>query len=183
MAQFSISNSSGETGYTGSAITTTFKSQVLVVNSSNATYNLSVYGAPTVARRFKMYDLLLGTNGTPADNYMTYDVARVSYISSTATPTTTVSSISSAFMLDQADPGFALLAVVNSTSETGNTFVAEPWFCAINQRASYRWVCAPGSEIVSPANIQATSPNGLDLRALSGAYTGTVTMNGWFWEL
>jgi hypothetical protein len=45
----------------------------------------------------------------------------------------------------------------------------------VNQRASYRWVAAPGSEIVYPANTSATGNNALSLQARSAAYTGTVT--------
>ena len=41
----------------------------------------------------------------------------------------------------------------------------------MNQRASYRWVAAPGSELVYPA----LANNGFVLRAKSGGYTSTFT--------
>ena len=187
MANFSIANSSVNlSNALAQAITTTYKSQVIVCGSTNATYNLGPFGAPTVGRRVKLYDMLLGTDGTPADNVMQFDVARVSYISSVAAPTCTGSSIAGNFSLDPADTnGFQALAVVNSTSETGNTFLAEPWYVGINQRASYRWIAAPGSEIVMAANLQATTAfpgNGLAIRALSPAYTGLIGLTGFFNE-
>jgi hypothetical protein len=48
----------------------------------------------------------------------------------------------------------------------------------VNSRASYRWVAAPGGELVVPA----TDVTGLGLRAKSAAYTGTgqqATVHYW----
>ncbi len=75
--------------------------------------------------------------------------------------------------LDGADSLSALAVVTNSSIETGFTYTATnyPWYVGVNQRASYRWVAAPGSEIVSPA----TSSAGVGLRVRSPAYTGGST--------
>ena len=49
---------------------------------------VNVYAGSTV-RRGKIYDILVGTNGTPADNYMEWDVSRFSVtISISATAVT-----------------------------------------------------------------------------------------------
>ncbi len=41
----------------------------------------------------------------------------------------------------------------------------------LSERASYRWVSAPGGELVFPA----TNLNGYTFRVRSAAYTGTAT--------
>jgi hypothetical protein len=50
------------------------------------------------------------------------------------------------------------------------------WYVGVNQRASYRWVAAPGSELVWPAASTAAAGNynGLALGA-RGSYANTVT--------
>lgn len=140
----------------------------------------------TVLRRGKLYDLLVGTNGTPADNYMEYDVRRIT-IGSTVAPQLAggVSSLSSNFSLDLADNTGAATQIFINSSVSGmanTTFNTQVWYVGVNQRASYRWVAAPGSEIVWPANASGTGNNGISGNARSAAYTGTVTMNWLFQE-
>jgi hypothetical protein len=130
-----------------------------------ATYVGAILGLTQLAatpRRIKIYDILIGTNGTPADNFLEFDIGRV-----TAASTTTVLASNS---LDPADAVALTVASVNSSAfgaQAGN----EVWYVGINQRASYRWVAAPGSELVAAA----ASSVGFQLRARSAAYTGTVT--------
>lgn len=127
-------------------------------------------GAPTSAmRRGKLYDILVGTNGAPADNFMEFQIARVTTVS-TAAATGTLVSTGTNLNLDQADAERTSIVTIQSTA-MGTVSAGVPWYIGMNQRASYRWVCAPGSEIVWPA----TASNGLSLMARSGAYTGTVT--------
>lgn len=155
MANFAISNSTlGGVG-TQQAMTTTYKTLVCVYASTTGTTSL--------VRRGKIYDILVGTNGTPADNAMEFAVSRMTAPSTSA--------IISAQPLDMADAVMASGCVANSTTEGTFTSSAELWYAGINQRASYRWVAAPGSEMVYPA----TSSAGLALRARSPAYTGTAT--------
>ncbi len=150
MANYAISN-----GSSGQATTTTYRT-LLMVWASSGTQAL---------RRGKVYDLLIGTNGTPADNYMQWDVSRT-----TTTPTTgTATAINP---LDTSDASAAALAQINlGTTEATITSSSSLLNVGINQRASYRWVAAPGSELVFPA----TAANGLAVRTLSGGYTGTAT--------
>ncbi len=118
----------------------------------------------TTPRRGKWYDILVGTNGTPADTYVVYDVSRI-----TSSPAG-VPPYSSAVPapLDPADAAASAICYSNATSSTGEPTITSLFNVGVNQRASYRWVAAPGSELVYPA----TSLNGLTLRA---AGTATVT--------
>ena len=173
MANFAVSNSTGTGGgLAAQAITTTYKTLVITAASTTAT------GTNTGLRRGKMYDVLIGTAGTPADNVMQFDIVRATYASSTAITTGGVlmlSSLSSNFVLDAADGAPTAVISINSSVETYLTTATELWDVGINQRASYRWVAAPGSELVYPAASSGAGPNALAVRALSPAYTGTAT--------
>lgn len=181
MANFGVTNSSlGMGGGNAQQATTgTYKSMILLGASTQPT---SVLGAGMM-RRGKIYDMLVGTNVTPADAYMEYDLARIT-LSTTATGITgtMLSSLSSTYALDIADNnGFVTAFSINSTGEVGVVQVSELWYVGVNQRASYRWVAAPGSEFVWPAASSATGSNGFALRARSGG-TPTVTANILFQE-
>lgn len=155
MANYAVTNSTlGGTG-TQQSMTTTYKTLV-------ATY-ASTTGTTSLVRRGKVYDILIGTNGTPADNAMEFDIARLTAPSTSA--------FASANPLDPADAAAASGSIANSTTEGTYTSSGQVWYVGINQRASYRWVAAPGSELLWPA----TSSAGLGLRARSPAYTGTAT--------
>jgi hypothetical protein len=116
---------------------------------------LNIVGGTTV--RVKIYDLCMGSDATPADQATKYALQR----STTAgtTPTTAITPQA----LDAADP--AAVAVGNQ-----GTFAANPTLTANafllqwsqNQRATYRWVAAPGKELIVPA----TSANGIALLSL-----------------
>jgi hypothetical protein len=161
MANYTTTNGSTGSAGTQQSITTSYVSHCLGV------------GAPTSApRRGKIYDLLIGTNGTPADNYVEWDISRVTTVSTSAAAGTLVTPQA----LDPADAAATSVATVNSTGSP-TISVQNVFYVGVNQRASYRWVAAPGSELVWPA----TSSNGFALRARSGGYTGTVTGN-WMWQ-
>jgi hypothetical protein len=152
MAMFSVSNSTvtGQGG-TSQAMTTTMKSVVsCVVGISNST-NFPSAGAVAItqARRGKLYDILIGTNTTPGDTVVQWDVARITaFGSSIITNTGGLSSVSSNYALDLADYNLAATVVANTSAETNVVVSAELWGVGINQRASYRWVAAPGSELI-----------------------------------
>ena len=132
----------------------------------SATYKtlVNVYAGSTV-RRGKIYDVLVGTNGTPADNYMEWDISRFSVTISISATAVTPSP------LDIADAAFAGVSLANSTADSTYLTGASVFYVGVNQRASYRWVAAPGSELVYPA----TATTGLALRTRSGGYTSTAT--------
>lgn len=133
--------------------------------ATSATYKtqLALTAATATLRRAKIYDIGFGTSGTPADNYMEYDLSRQT-AAGTSTATTPVA-------LDPADAASGTVGSVAFTAEGTVTASSSVFYMGVNQRASYRWVAAPGSEFVIPA----TNLAGFAFRARSAAYTGTVT--------
>lgn len=151
MANYGVTNGSTASGGTQQATTTTYVGPLVSLV------------AGTTARRIKLYDILIGTNGTPADNFMEFDISRVTGASSLT--------IYAAQSLDNADAAALTVAAVNSSLAGTVTTLTNLFYVGINQRASYRWVAAPGSELVGPATTSA----GLQLRCRSAAYVGTAT--------
>lgn len=145
---------SGELAAVGSAYKTAFR-----ISCSSTT------------RRARLYDILLGQGGAPADNAMYWDISR-----HTAVPTDTAFTPNP---LDSADVACVTAAGSNATAE-GTVTAASDVFgpLAINQRASYRWVCAPGSEIIVPA----VANSGLSVRTKSATYAGVAGGSLWFDE-
>ena len=173
MANFSITNSTAiGAGNVQQNLTTTYKTQILLGNSTATTATNGWAGH----RRYKITDIIIGTNGTPADNEIEWDLVLVTMGTTPAGITgTLISSISSNFGLDPADTTFQGAVQINSTGEVGITAVVEKWSLGANQRASFRDVVNPGQEFTIPANSSATGSNAFALRARSAGYTGTVT--------
>jgi len=176
VANYGIANSTAMgAGNVQAAISATYKSLVVIGNSTTSTATFGTGGL----KRGKLYDLLIGTNGTPADNFLEFDITRV-VVGTSSVLGGGLSSLSSNFGLDPADSnGFVNLCTINTSIETAMTATTEAWYIGINQRASYRWVAAPGSEIVWPAvsSSVTTGGNGVAVRARSATYTGTATGN------
>lgn len=113
--------------------------------------------------RPRLYDLLLGCAATPADQATKFTLIR-------CTAAGTAGSSFTPIALDPGDP--ASLATVGQ-----GVFSVEPTYTAnsnllvvdVNQRATVRWVAAPGGELVAPA----TASNGIGVRSLAG--TGSAT--------
>lgn len=152
MAKYSITNGSTSGAGTQQATAAAYTGALIGLTGANA--------AP---RRIKIYDVMIGANGTPADNFLEFDISRIT-AASTATSATPQP-------LDQADATSLTTTTVNSSTFGTITTNSNLFYIGINQRASYRWVAAPGGELVSPA----TSSAGFQLRARSGGYTGTAT--------
>ena len=106
----------------------------------------------TRPRRGKLYDLAFGSEATPADNAFLWQVQRCT-TAGTATGVTPSP-------LDPADAATEMDATENHTVDPTLTAGAILLSVPLNQRASYRWVAAPGSELVFPA----TASNGLAVR-------------------
>ncbi len=160
MANYVITNGSSANAGTQQPTATTYVGALIGLTGANA--------AP---RRIKIYDLLIGTNSTPADNYIEWNIIRVTAASTatSATPQPT----------DPADATSVTTGTVNSSAMSASVSVnSDAFYVGVNQRASYRWVANPGGELVSPA----TSSAGFQLRARSNAYTGTATGTIYFQE-
>lgn len=139
------------------ASASTYKSQVLLT------------GAASTPTRALITEFDVGSVGTPADTYYEWDVSRCTTLGTgtTATPNP----------MDSTLRACSTVATVNCTVEPAVTGASSVFYLALNQRASYRWVAAPGSEIIVPA----TSTNGFDLRA-RGSGTTTVSCMALFTE-
>jgi hypothetical protein len=172
MANFSITNSTAiGGGNTQQNLTATYKTQIVIGNSTATSATNGWAGN----RRIKISDIIIGTNGTPADNEIEWDLALVTLgTTPSGIVNTLISSLSSTFTLDPADSTLQAAIQINSTGEVGITAVTEKWYLGANQRASFRDVVNPGMEFVLPANSSAGS-NAFALRARSAGYTGTVT--------
>ena len=110
--------------------------------------------------RARIYDLILGHGGTPADNVIRWEVPRQT---TSATGTAAVEN-----PLDAGSPPALILTEEEITAGPTVTADSQVLDFDLNQRATFRWVAAPGGEIIIPA----TATNGVFLNASSSAYTG-----------
>ena len=121
--------------------------------TASTTASLGTWGADaTRPRRLKFYDLMFGSEASPADNAFLYIVQRC-----TALGTSTAVTPSP---IDPADAATESDAGENHTIEPTYTANLVLLAIALNQRATFRWVAAPGGELVTPA----TASNGLGVQ-------------------
>jgi hypothetical protein len=156
MAKYHVNNGMGGTQQNVSG---TYATQLALTASSG-----------TEARRFKIYDIAFGFNGTPVDAETEWDISR-----QTAAGTTTAITPN---RLDPADASALTVAGANATVEGTITSASSCFYLGMNQRASYRWVARDGSELVAPA----TNLAGFAMRVRSATYTATATAAIWFDE-
>ncbi len=134
-----------------------------------STTGAGITGGTTV--RPELYDMLLSSVATPADNSCEYFIQR-STAAGTSTGFTPVP-------LDTADPASTTVAGINHSVEPTYTANLVPLRVAVNQRNTFRFVARDGSEIRVPA----TSSNGLGLlfNAIGGSAVA-VSFTLWFGE-
>ena len=106
----------------------------------------------TRPRRLKFYQFIFGSEATPADAALLWTVQRC-----TAAGTSTAVTPQP---LDLADAATESDAGENHTIEPTYTAGAILLNIAVNQRATFQWVAAPGGELVTPA----TAANGLGIQ-------------------
>lgn len=135
--------------------------------SGTATTLVGVVGSATV--RPTIYDLVLGALAAPVDQ-----AARIAVSRFTAAGTATAFTPTP---LDPSDVAAVCTAGITHTVEPTYTANQDLLTFGMNNRATFRWVAAPGYELRGPA----TAANGLGLRlaAASAAQVlhGTVS---WF---
>lgn len=110
-----------------------------------------------------IYDMLLGSSATPADNAILWFLQRF-------TAAGTAGSSVTPQALDPADP--------SATSTAGQAHSADPTYTAaailfrlaLNQRASHRWIADPSA----PIGLPATGSNGVGLYATHASFTGNI---------
>src|SRR5271154_6083792 len=150
MANNAVTNSTIPAGTAQLALSGTYQALIAGSASSGSLTNALSANAPAGFRRGKLYDILVGTNGTPADNYIEWEVVSAT-VGTTLTWLGSVSSVSTAYALDPADAGVSGFLIMNTSAQTNVVASVQKWYVGVNQRASYRWVAAPGSEILYPA--------------------------------
>jgi len=121
---------------------------------------LNIISAATV--KPKIYDLIIGCNATPADVATLFHLERFTAVGTEGSGFTPLA-------LDPDSPA--------ALADYGVAHSAEPTYTAneilmklsLNQRATFRWVAAPGGELIAPA----TASNGIGLQAQSSGGTAT----------
>lgn len=147
MAEYSTAN---DLGGTQQNLSTSYKTLLSIL-------------AGSTPRRGYVSDIILGADGTAADNALVFTVKRQTADDGTKTSVTPLA-------LDPGDPAFSGLSRANYTVEPTLTASSNLLSMALNQRATFEWAAAPGSELV----FQATANNGIGIQAKSAAYTSTV---------
>lgn len=112
---------------------------------------VTIIGGSTV--RPRIYDVTLGNSATPADQAALAFLARFTAVGTAASNPTP----------EPLDPNeAAALATAGITHSAEPTYTAGKTLLRIpfNQRATYRWVASPGSELVGPA----TANNGIGVK-------------------
>lgn len=113
-------------------------------------------------RRARIYDIIVGSDATPADNAVRYVADRAA-----ASGTFTAQTLNP---LDSADA--AAVTGGGSNWSTNPALSTNLMDFVLNQRATFRWVAAPGGELVMPAVLGATifirNPAGNGTAAVSG---------------
>jgi len=147
---------------------TGFTNQTNTASSTAPLCNLSTVNT-TALRRLAIYEFVIGSDATPADAACKYAWQRTTVNFGTPTAITPVA-------IDPADP--ASLALFSAPGGTAPTITANStvYQVAVNQRATYRWIAAPDSELIVPA----TTANGLALLSLvTTATSNTVISVSW----
>jgi hypothetical protein len=127
------------------------------------------FAAQSTAHRNIVYELWFGNEGAPADLVTVYHVARVTTDGAGTSVTPSA--------LDPNDRASQCTCLENHTTEPTYTANGELLEMPLNHRATFRWVAAPGSELITPA----TDNNGLGLKAIHASATTDFRM-GAMWE-
>ena len=138
--------------------------------SGSATKSLVTIIAATTVRP-RLFDIILGSQASPADQAAQYAVTRFTAVGTAGSNPTPL----------PVDPGD-----VASTATAGISHSVEPTYTAstdvlsisLNQRATFRWVASPGFELVAPA----TATNGLGLRLVAATTAMVQWGNVFFFE-
>lgn len=103
---------------------------------------LSVQGITT--KRWKLYDLVFSQGSAPADTIVEWLIRRFDTADGTATAVVPAP-------LDSDAPASGLTAQEDHTVEPTVVAATELLDFDLNQRATFRWVAAPGGELMGPA--------------------------------
>jgi len=149
-----------ETGSLGGASSFTIGSGVM---ASTAKTLLMI--SSTAAIRPYIYDFTFGTIGTPSDSVVTVVLTRFS------TATATLGAATTPSPLDTSD-AVAITTALGSQTVEGTAGVTL-FQVGLNVRATYRWVAAPGGELICAAGAGLNAS--IRLAAYSPAYVLDAT--------
>ena len=137
--------------------------------ASSAITALTIAAQSTVHRNI-IYDITIGNVGAPADLVTLHTIQRITAVGTAGASVTPT-------LLDIADRASQSAVGENQSSEptyTGSTELLEG---PLNHRATFRWVAAPGGEIITPASNNA----GIGAKAIHASAT-TEWRVGCMWE-
>lgn len=138
--------------------------------SGSATKTMvTIIGSTTV--RPRVFDLVLGSQATPADQAAEYAVTRF-------TAAGTAGSSPTPLPLDPGDVAAVAAAGITHSAEPTYTANTDLLVINLNQRATFRWVASPGYELVGPA----TANNGLGTRLVAATTALVNWANVFFFE-
>ncbi len=132
-----------------------------------STTQVELRSATTI--RPNIYDFIISSNATPADNSGEYALRRTTTIG-TATAFTPVA-------IDPGDQASLGTFSVNHSAEPTYTANSDLLHFATNQRATFRWVAAPEGEIVLPA-----AANGAGLLAVAVGGSAVAMQYQCYWS-
>lgn len=121
-------------------------------------------------RRGRFSDVIFGSSATPADLALTWRLSRSTAVGTEGTGVVPAP-------LDIGDPASLFDGAQAHSAEPTYTAATELLEVPLNQRATFRWIAAPGGEFVTPA----TANNGVGMAAIHASMVGAteVTMH---WE-
>ena len=139
--------------------------------TASATLSVGSIAQPAAAlKRIRLYDFTVGSEGAPADVANLWQWQRLT-VAGTSTAVTPIP-------LDPADGAASAVCGENHTVDPTVTANSFPFMFALNQKATYRWIAAPGGEIVIPA----TNANGLALRTPTAGSSVAISASCHFME-
>ena len=137
--------------------------------ASSAITALTIAAQSTVHRNI-IYDITIGNVGAPADLVTLHTIQRITAVGTAGASVTPT-------LLDIADRASQSAVGENHSSEPTYTASPELLEVPLNHRATFRWVAAPGGEIITPA----TNNAGIGAKAIHASAT-TEWRVGCMWE-
>ena len=132
-----------------------------VASGTNKTLINLFHSAATPTNRGRIYDIIVGSVATPADQAADFLVNRTTAVGTEGSGLVP-NNLDAAGPAGDCDSGLGVFA-----AEPTKTAAKQLLAFQLNQRASFRWVAAPGSELM----MTATQNNGAAIYTLSSTST------------
>ena len=139
-------------------------------NLASSAITALTIAAQSTAHRNIIYDITIGNVGAPADLVTLHTIQRITAVG-------TAGSAVTPSLFDLADRASQSAVGENHSSEPTYTSATELMEIPLNHRATFRWVAAPGGELITPA----TNNSGIGAKALHASAT-TEWRVGVMWE-